>query len=56
MEKFLNDFTLFFEKIFSCCKILFDWLTSNILGEIIIFVIIVSLFFFFINLFIKLKD
>ena len=56
MENLLNDFKTFFSVILSCMNDIFNWLTSTIIGEILFFTIIISLFFFIINLFIDFKD
>lgn len=44
MTNFLNDFKLFFNSIFELVGSLFTWLTSNILGELIIFGVIMGIF------------
>ena len=56
MANFMNDFNIFFNMIFNCLKKIFDWFTGTISGEIFIFVILISLFFFLINLFVDFKD
>lgn len=56
MTQFMNDFQVFFNGIFSCLTTLWNWLTSNIIGEILLFVIIISIFIFILNLFIDFKD
>ena len=56
MSNFMNDFNIFFNMIFNCIKNLFNWFTTTIIGEIFIFVIIISLFFFGLNIFVDFKD
>lgn len=56
MQTFINDFGIFFNKIFECMTSLFNWFTGTVIGEIFIFIIIISLFFFLINLFVDFKD
>lgn len=56
MENFMNDFSVFFSKIFNCLTSLWNWLSSTIIGEILLFIIIISLFFFLLNLIIDFKD
>lgn len=56
MENFMNDFEVFFSKIFECIKNLWNWLSGTIIGEILLFVIIISLFIFILNLIIDFKD
>ena len=56
MENFMNDFEIFFTKIFSALTSLWNWLTGTIVGEILLFIIIISLFLFLINLIVNFKD
>lgn len=56
METFVNDFSIFFSKIMSSLSIFWNWFSSTVLGEIIIFVLLIALFFFLINLFVDFKD
>lgn len=56
MENFVNDFYIFFSSIFECAKNFYDWFISTTFGEIFIFLILISLFFFLINLFVDFKD
>lgn len=56
MQNLLNDFKNFFNVILSCMTDVFNWLTSTIIGEIIFFIILISIFFFLINLFVNFKD
>jgi len=56
MESFANDFMIFFNKLFECVGTFWNWLISTTLGEILMFIIIISLFLFVINLFVDFKD
>lgn len=56
MENFLYDFNLFFNKIWSSVQSISEWIFSSIIGEILIFIILISLFIFIISLLINMKD
>lgn len=56
MQNLVNDFNLFLGMIFGGIKSTYNWFLSTEIGEIFIFVIIISLFFFLINLFVDFKD
>ena len=56
MQSYLADFNYFIGLIFDGISTIWNWLTSNILGEILIFMIIISIFFLVLNLFIDSKD
>lgn len=56
MQNLLNDFRTFFNVIIGCMSDIYNWLTSTVIGEIIFFIILISLFFFLINLFVDFKD
>ena len=56
MQTFLSDFSFFMELVFSGIASLWNWLMSTILGEIILFGIIIGIFFIIFNLFIDSKD
>lgn len=56
METFVNDFSIFFSKIMSCMTIFWNWLSSTVLGEIIIFILLIALFLFLINLIVNFKN
>ena len=49
MSNFLNDFNLFFTKMW-------NWLFSTVIGEVILFTILISLFLFIIYLIIDFKN
>ena len=56
MGQFVEDFGIFFNKILSCIITFWNWLLSTTLGEIILFIVIISLFFFILNLIINFKN
>lgn len=56
MKNLVNDFNLFLNMIFGGIKNIYNWFINTEIGEIFIFVIIISLFFFLINLFVDFKD
>lgn len=56
MQEFINDFKIFFSGIFDCIISMWNWLIGTTLGEIIIFLVIISLFFFLLNIVIDFKD
>lgn len=56
MQQFLSDFSFFMELLFNGVSSLWNWLMSTILGELILFVIIIGIFFIIFNLFIDSKD
>lgn len=56
MQNLLNDFRTFFNVIIGCMSDIYNWLTSTVIGEIIFFIILISIFFFFLNLFTNFKD
>lgn len=56
MATFLEDFKIFFSTIFDLMVVFWNWLSSTIIGEIIIFTIIISIFIGIIYLIIHMKD
>ena len=44
MSNFMSDFNIFFNSIFGGVQTIWNWLFSTVLGEIILFTIIISLF------------
>ncbi len=56
MATFLEDFKLFFNTIFELMIQFWNWLSGTILGEIIIFIVIIGLFFGIIYTIVKMKD
>lgn len=56
MSNFLNDFNLFFTAIFNCLTKMWNWFFSTVIGEVILFTILISLFLFIIYLIIDFKN
>ena len=56
MQNLLNDFKIFYSTIFDCIKDFYNWFSGTIIGEIFIFLILISLFFVLISLFIDFKN
>ena len=56
MQQFVNDFSIFFNKMFECIISMWNWIISTTLGEIIIFLVLISIFLLLINQFINFKD
>lgn len=56
MSEFMNDFGIFFNSILTSMQTLWTWLFSTVLGKIILFTIIISLFLFIIYLIIDFKN
>lgn len=49
MNNLINEFNVFLNFLFNTLTTSINWLTTNIIGEILIFFLIVSLFFFLIK-------
>ena len=56
MSNFLNDFNIFLYFIITSMSTIYNWLTSTVLGEIIIFVVLISIFLFVVHLIIEFKN
>ena len=56
MGSFILDFQAFFAMIFSSIVEFFGWFSSTVIGEIIIFIIIMYIFLFVVKFIISLKD
>lgn len=56
MSEFLLDFQAFFTMILSSIGDLFLWLSTTIIGEIILFILIMYIFLFVIKLIIDLRN
>lgn len=56
MSGFMNDFNIFFTSILGGVQSVWTWLFSTIIGQIILFTIIIMLFIFVIDLIIGFKD
>ena len=49
MTNLINDFNVFLSFIFESLTSLWNWFTNNLMGEILIFLLLISLFFFLVN-------
>lgn len=56
MSNFMSDFNIFFTSILGGIQTLWNWLFSTVLGEVILFTIIISLFLSLIYLIIDFKN
>lgn len=56
MENFLSDFNLFLSFFINGINLIWNWLISTIIGKILIFVLIISIFIYLINKFVELGD
>ena len=56
MATFLEDFKIFFRTIFDLMIVFWEWLSTTIIGEIIIFTILIGIFVGIIYLIIHMKD
>lgn len=56
METFVNNFQIFFNKLFELTVDFWNWYITTIVGQITIFILLIALFFFLINLIIDWKD
>lgn len=56
MASFMSDFSTFFNYILAALQTFWNWLFSTVLGEIILFVILISLFIYIIYLIIDFKN
>lgn len=56
MSQFLLDFQAFYTMILSAIADLWFWLTTTIIGEIIIFILVLYIFLFVLKLIISLKN
>lgn len=56
MSNFMSDFNIFFTSILGGIQTLWNWLFSTVLGEIILFTIIISLFLYLIYKIIDFKN
>lgn len=56
MEIFISDFKIFLSAMIESLKSVFNWFISTTLGEVFIFIILISFFFFLLNLIINFKD
>ena len=56
MSNFLNDFNIFLNFIITSIGSIYNWLISTVLGEILLFIVIISIFLFVIYLIINFKN
>ena len=56
MASFMSDFSTFFNYILAAIQTLWNWLFSTVLGEIILFTVLISLFIYIIYLIIDFKN
>ena len=56
MQSLMNDFNTFFNSMLTCLSNLWSWIMDTVLGEILLFVIIISIFFFIMFLIVDLKN
>ncbi len=56
MENFMADFNVFLSFFINGISLIWNWLISTILGKIIIFVVIISIFIYIINKLVSIGD
>lgn len=56
MSSFLQDYNTFLSLIINSMQSIYTWLIGTVLGEIILFVVIISIFLFVIYLVIDFKN
>lgn len=56
MSDFMNDFNYFLNMIIQSVDVFFEWLLSNPLGKILLFISLISIFIYIVNLIIGLKN
>ncbi len=56
MNSFLADFQTFLNFILSAMGSVYNWLITTVLGEILLFIVIISIFLFVIYLIIEFKN
>ena len=56
MQNFMNNFNIFLSFFISGINIIYNWLISTIIGQIIIFILIISIFIYIINKLTELDD
>lgn len=56
MASFMSDFSTFFNYILASIQTFWNWLFSTVLGEIILFTILISLFIYIVYLIIDFKN
>lgn len=56
MNNFLSDFSSFMNMMFNFLTNILNWLTNNILGEIILFTVIIGIFSSVLSIITKHKE
>lgn len=56
MKEFISDFNIFFNGIFGAIQTLWNWLFSTVLGKVVLFTILISIFIFIILAIIDFKQ
>ena len=56
MEQFMKDFAIFYATIQASIADFWIWFIDTIIGKIILFTLIISIFMWVIKLFIELKE
>lgn len=56
MKEFINDFNVFFNGIFGAIQTLWNWLFSTVLGKVVLFTVLISIFIFIIWAIIDFKQ
>ena len=56
MKEFISDFNIFFNGIFGAIQTLWNWLFSTVLGKVILFTVLISIFIFIIWAIIDFKQ
>lgn len=56
MSTFINDFNIFFSGIFSGIQTFWNWFSTTVIGEVILFIVIISVFLFVLSWIIDFKN
>lgn len=56
MKEFISDFNIFFNGIFGAIQTLWNWLFSTVLGKVVLFTVLISIFIFIIWAIIDFKQ
>lgn len=56
MENFMGDFSIFLSFFINGINLIWNWLIGTIIGKIIIFLLIISIFIYIINKFVEIGD
>lgn len=56
MNDFLSDFNVFLTFFINAINLIWNWLLSTIVGKIIIFILIISVFIYLISKFVSIGD